>query len=193
MISVKKKNFLNYCGLLEIVALLSYTVAVVVSPLDYPGYNWMAQAVSDLTALANRFEKKLHDLELTRTIAMQMAPQIRLVQNNDTMMSDKIQSTIVNTIPLWKSQMVIALGVAHSEQAAKVQREVSDFTNEMLKKNAERLKTVSVNVAKESERGIVDIETLQTTNEQLISTLDEVLQIQKDGRAKRQAADRNGS
>lgn len=148
-----------------------------------------AQAVSDLTALANRFEKKLHDLELTRTIAMQMAPQIRLVQNNDTMMSDKIQSTIVNTIPLWKSQMVIALGVAHSEQAAKVQREVSDFTNEMLKKNAERLKTASVNVAKESERGIVDIETLQTTNEQLISTLDEVLQIQKDGRAKRQAAE----
>ena len=138
-----------------------------------------AQAVSDLTALANRFEKKLHDLK----------PQIRLVQNNDTMMSDKIQSTIVNTIPLWKSQMVIALGVAHSEQAAKVQREVSDFTNEMLKKNAERLKTVSVNVAKESERGIVDIETLQTTNEQLISTLDEVLQIQKDGRAKRQAAE----
>ena len=148
-----------------------------------------AQAVSDLTALANRFEKKLHDLELTRTIAMQMAPQIRLVQNNDTMMSDKIQSTIVNTIPLWKSQMVIALGIAHSEQAAKVQREVSDFTNEMLKKNAERLKTASVNVARESERGIVDIETLQTTNEQLISTLDEVLQIQRDGRAKRQAAE----
>ena len=139
-----------------------------------------AQAVSDLTALANRFENKLHDLELTRTIAMQMAPQIRLVQNNDTMMSDKIQSTIVNTIPLWKSQMVIALGIAHSEQAAKVQREVSDFTNEMLKKNAERLKTASVNVARESERGIVDIETLQTTNEKLISTLDEVLQIQRD-------------
>ena len=148
-----------------------------------------AQAANDLSAMCDRFEKKLHDLELTRTIAMQMAPQIRLVQNNDTMMSDKIQSTIVNTIPLWKSQMVIALGVAHSEQAAKVQREVSDFTNEMLKKNAERLKTVSVNVAKESERGIVDIETLQTTNEQLISTLDEVLQIQRDGRAKRQAAE----
>ena len=148
-----------------------------------------AQAANDLSAMCDRFEKKLHDLELTRTIAMQMAPQIRLVQNNDTMMSDKIQSTIVNTIPLWKSQMVIALGVAHSEQAAKVQREVSDFTNEMLKKNAERLKTVSVNVAKESERGIVDIETLQTTNEQLIGTLDEVLQIQKDGRAKRQAAE----
>lgn len=148
-----------------------------------------AQAVSNLTALANRFEKKLHDLELTRTIAMQMAPQIRLIQNNDTMMSDKIQSTIVNTIPLWKSQMVIALGAAHSEQSAKISREVSDFTNEMLKKNAERLKTASVNVARESERGIVDIETLQTTNEQLISTLDEVLQIQRDGRAKRQAAE----
>ena len=148
-----------------------------------------AQAVSDLTALANRFEKKLHDLELTRTIAMQMAPQIRLVQNNDTMMADKIQSTIVNTIPLWKSQMVISLGIAHSEQAAKAQREVSDFTNEMLKKNAERLKTASVNVARESERGIVDIETLQTTNEQLISTLDEVLQIQREGRQKRYEAE----
>lgn len=148
-----------------------------------------AQAVSDLTALANRFEKKLHDLELTRTIAMQMAPQIRLVQNNDTMMADKIQSTIVNTIPLWKSQMVISLGIAHSEQAAKAQREVSDFTNEMLKKNAERLKTASVNVARESERGIVDIETLQTTNEQLISTLDEVLQIQREGRKKRYEAE----
>lgn len=148
-----------------------------------------AQAVSDLTALANRFEKKLHDLELTRVIAIQMAPQIRLVQNNDTMMSDKIQSTIVNTIPLWKSQMVIALGIAHSEQAAKVQREVSDLTNEMLKKNADRLKTASVNVAKESERGIVDIETLQTTNQQLISTLDEVLMIQTEGREKRRAAE----
>lgn len=148
-----------------------------------------AQVVSDLTALANRFEKKLHDLELTRVIAIQMAPQIRLVQNNDTMMSDKIQSTIVNTIPLWKSQMVIALGIAHSEQAAKVQREVSDLTNEMLKKNADRLKTASVNVAKESERGIVDIETLQTTNQQLISTLDEVLKIQTEGREKRRAAE----
>lgn len=148
-----------------------------------------AQAVSDLTALANRFEKKLHDLELTRVIAIQMAPQIRLVQNNDTMMSDKIQSTIVNTIPLWKSQMVIALGIAHSEQAAKVQREVSDLTNEMLKKNADRLKTASINVARESERGIVDIETLQTTNQQLITTLDEVLKIQTEGREKRRAAE----
>jgi uncharacterized protein YaaN involved in tellurite resistance len=142
-----------------------------------------------MSSLANRFEKKLHDLELTRMIAIQMAPQIRLVQNNDTMMSDKIQSTIVNTIPLWKSQMVIALGIAHSEQAAKVQHEVSDLTNAMLKKNAEKLKTASIDVAKESERGIVDIETLKTTNEALISTLDEVLKIQVEGREKRQAAE----
>lgn len=142
-----------------------------------------------MSALANRFEKKLHDLELTRVIAIQMAPQIRLVQNNDTMMSDKIQSTIVNTIPLWKSQMVIALGIAHSEQAAKVQHEVSDLTNAMLKKNAEKLKTASISVAKESERGIVDIDTLKTTNEQLISTLDEVLKIQVEGREKRRAAE----
>jgi uncharacterized protein YaaN involved in tellurite resistance len=148
-----------------------------------------AQAVTDMSSLANRFEKKLHDLELTRMIAIQMAPQIRLVQNNDTMMSDKIQSTIVNTIPLWKSQMVIALGIAHSEQAAKVQHEVSDLTNAMLKKNAEKLKTASIDVAKESERGIVDIETLKTTNEALISTLDEVLKIQVEGREKRQAAE----
>ncbi len=148
-----------------------------------------AQAVSDMSSLINRFEKKLNDLELTRVIAMQMAPQIRLVQNNDTMMSDKISSTIVNTIPLWKSQMVLALGLAHSEEASKVQREVTDLTNEMLKKNAETLKTTSVNIAKESERGIVDIETLQETNQQLIDTLDEVMQIQTEGREKRQEAE----
>ena len=167
----------------------STQLAELMSKAQISGLPEDAQAAKDLDSMCNRFEKKLHDLELTRMISIQTAPQIRLVQNNDTQMVEKIQSTIVNTIPLWKSQMVIALGVAHSEQAAKVQREVSDFTNEMLKKNAERLKTVSVNVAKESERGIVDIETLQTTNEQLISTLDEVLQIQKDGRAKRQAAE----
>ena len=148
-----------------------------------------AQAVADLQALADRFEKKLHDLELTRIISMQMAPQIRLVQNNDVLMSDKIQSTIVNTIPLWKSQMLIALGLANSEKAAKAQSEVTNLTNEMLRKNAEKLKSASIQVAKESERGIVDIETLKTTNEQLISTLDEVLQIQTEGRAKRKAAE----
>ena len=148
-----------------------------------------AQAVSDMTALANRFEKKLHDLELTRIISLQMAPQIRLVQNSDIMMSDKIQSTIVNTIPLWKSQMVIALGVSHAEQAAKAQSEVTELTNQMLKKNAEKLKQATVSVAKESEKGIVEMETLRYTNEQLINTLDEVLRIQTEGREKRRAAE----
>jgi uncharacterized protein YaaN involved in tellurite resistance len=137
-----------------------------------------AQAVNDLTAICNRFEKKIHDLELTRMISIQMAPQIRLVQGNDTMMAEKIQSTIVNTIPLWKSQMVLALGVTHSGQAAKAQREVTDMTNELLRKNAETLKLATIDTAKESERGIVDIETLRITNESLISTLDEVLRIQ---------------
>jgi uncharacterized protein YaaN involved in tellurite resistance len=142
-----------------------------------------------MTALANRFEKKLHDLELTRIISLQMAPQIRLVQNSDIMMSDKIQSTIINTIPLWKSQMVIALGVTHAEQAAKAQNEVTELTNQMLKKNAEKLKTATINVAKESERGIVEMETLKYTNEQLINTLDEVLRIQTEGREKRRNAE----
>lgn len=148
-----------------------------------------AQAAKDIEAMCDRFEKKLHDLELTRMISIQTAPQIRLVQNNDTMMAEKIQSTLVNTIPLWKSQMVLALGIEHSNQAAKAQREVTDVTNELLKKNAGLLKTASVETAKESERGIVDMETLQHTNETLISTFDEVMKIQEDGRAKRQAAE----
>ena len=148
-----------------------------------------AQAAKDIEAMCDRFEKKLHDLELTRMISIQTAPQIRLVQNNDTMMAEKIQPTLVNTIPLWKSQMVLALGIEHSNQAAKAQREVTDVTNELLKKNADLLKTASVETAKESERGIVDMETLQHTNETLISTFDEVMKIQEDGRAKRQAAE----
>lgn len=148
-----------------------------------------AQAAKDLDSLCERFEKKIHDLELTRMIAVQTAPQIRLVQGNDTLMAEKIQSTIVNTIPLWKSQMVLALGVAHSRQAAEAQREVTDMTNELLKKNAETLKMATVETAKESERGIVDMETLKTTNESLISTLDEVMQIQAEGRQKRQEAE----
>ena len=148
-----------------------------------------AQAVNDLTATCNRFEKKIHDLELTRMISIQMAPQIRLVQGNDTIMAEKIQSTIVNTIPLWKSQMVLALGVSHSAQAAKVQREVTDMTNELLRKNAETLKMATIETAKESERGIVDIETLRITNESLISTLDEVMRIQIEGRQKRKEAE----
>lgn len=148
-----------------------------------------AQAARDLEAMCQRFEKKIHDLELTRMVSIQTAPQIRLVQNNDTIMAEKIQSTIVNTIPLWKSQMVLALGVAHSRQAAEAQREVMDMTNELLKKNAETLKMATVETAKESERGIVDMETLKTTNESLISTLDEVMQIQAEGRQKRQEAE----
>ncbi len=148
-----------------------------------------AQAANDLASLCNRFEKKIHDLELTRMISIQMAPQIRLVQSNDTMMTEKIQSTLVNTIPLWKSQMVIALGINHSQEAAKAQRQVSDMTNELLKKNAENLKLATVETAKESERGIVDMETLRTTNESLISTLDEVIRIQDEGRQKRREAE----
>lgn len=148
-----------------------------------------AQAAKDLDSMCERFEKKLHDLELTKTIAMQTAPQIRLVQGNDTMMAEKIQSTIVNTIPLWKSQMVLALGVEHSTQAAAAQREVNDMTNELLRKNAEKLKMATIETAKESERGIVDIETLKATNESLISIFDEVLQIQQEGRQKRQQAE----
>ncbi len=148
-----------------------------------------AQAVNDLIAICNRFEKKIHDLELTRMISIQMAPQIRLVQGNDTIMAEKIQSTIVNTIPLWKGQMVLALGVTHSGQAAKAQREVTDMTNELLRKNAEILKTATIDTTKESERGIVDIETLRITNESLISTLDEVMRIQTEGRQKRKEAE----
>ena len=148
-----------------------------------------AQAAKDLENKCERFEKKIHDLELTRMISIQTAPQIRLVQNNDTLMVEKIQSTVVNTIPLWKSQMVLALGVAHSNQAAEAQREVTDMTNELLKKNAEKLKMATIETAKESERGIVDMETLKATNESLISTLDEVMKIQQEGHQKRQEAE----
>ena len=148
-----------------------------------------AQAVNDLTALANRFEKKIHDLELTRMISLQMGPQIRLLQNNDTLMSEKIQSTLVNTIPLWRSQMVIAIGVAHSQEAAEATHKTTEVTNELLKKNAESLKMATIETAKESERGIVDIETLKNTNQALITTLDEVMKIQDEGRQKRAAAE----
>lgn len=148
-----------------------------------------AQAVSDLSSLCNRFEKKIHDLELTRAVSLQMAPQIRLVQSNDTLMSEKIQSTIVNTIPLWKSQMVLAIGVENSAKAAKAQREVTDMTNALLRKNAETLKMATSETAKETERGIVDMETLKATNESLIATLDEVMKIQTEGKEKRRAAE----
>ena len=148
-----------------------------------------AQAANDFANMINRFEKKLYDLELTRTISVQMAPQIRLIQNNDSLMVEKIQTSIVNTIPLWKSQMVLALGLHHSQQAMQAQREVNDLTNELLKKNAEKLKQGSIDVARESERGIVDIETLKATNQSLIETLEEVQNIQAEGRQKRQEAE----
>lgn len=148
-----------------------------------------AQAARDLDAQCTRFEKKIHDLELTRAISIQMAPQIRLVQGNNTLMVEKIQSTVVNTIPLWKSQMVLALGVEHSSQAAQAQREVTDMTNELLRRNAEKLKMATIETVQESERGIVEIETLKATNESLISTLDEVMRIQQEGRQKRQEAE----
>ena len=148
-----------------------------------------AQAVKDMAAQCDRFDKKIYDLELTRTIAMQTGPQIRMVQSSDTMMAEKIQSTIVNTIPLWKNQMVIAIGIEHSAQAAKAEREVNDMTNALLRKNADALKTATVASARESERGIVDMETLKHTNEALISTLDEVMNIQKEGKQKRREAE----
>ena len=148
-----------------------------------------AQAANDFAALCDRFDKKLHDLELTRTVSMQMAPQIRLVQNSDTLMIEKIQSTVLNTIPLWKNQMVLAMGVAHSQQAMEAQREVTNLTNDLIKKNAETLKAGSVAIAEESERGVVDIETLQYSNQQLIESLDEVVRIQEEGRQKRRDAE----
>ena len=148
-----------------------------------------AQAANDFEEQCVRFERKLHDLELTRMVSIQMSPQIRLVQNNDTMMAEKIQSTLTNTIPLWKSQMVLALGMEHSVQATKAQREVTEMTNTLLRKNAEKLKMATVETAKESERGIVDVETLKNTNKMLIETLDEVVKIQDDGRAKRREAE----
>ena len=148
-----------------------------------------AQKANDYDAMCLRFEKKLHDLELTRMVSIQMGPQIRLLQNNDTLMSEKIQTSLVNTIPLWKSQMVLALGMTHSQQALEAQKAVTDMTNDLLKKNADKLKIATIETAKESERAIVDIETLQHTNQQLISTLDEVLQIQTEGRQKRAAAE----
>ena len=148
-----------------------------------------AQAANDFAQQCDSFEKKLHDLELTRMVSVQMSPQIRLVQNNDKLMSDKIQSTLVNTIPLWKSQMVLALGLAHSEQAVRAQREVTDMTNELLRKNADKLKMSTIETARETERGVVDMETLRHTNLSLIQTLDEVVKIQDVGRARRRAAE----
>lgn len=164
-------------------------IPALLAKADRTGLPEDVQAANDLSSLYNRFEKKIHDLELTRMVSLQMAPQIRLVQGNDTVMAEKIQSTLVNTIPLWKSQMVLAIGINHSEQAAKAQRDVTDMTNQLLRKNADVLKTATIETAKESERGIVDMETLRYTNASLISTLDEVVRIQTEGKERRRAAE----
>ncbi len=165
------------------------TLPALVEKAKQTGLPEDSQKANDMAQFCDRFEKKLHDLELTRMISLQMAPQIRLVQNNDTLMAEKIQSTLTNTIPLWKSQMVLALGLQHSLQAMEAQREVTNMTNELLRKNAEKLKMATIETAKESERGVVDIETLQNTNRMLIETLDEVSKIQDEGRTKRRAAE----
>lgn len=185
----KELSMYILAGKQKLEAARSTELAALTAKAQQTGRPEDSQAASDYANLCDRFEKKLHDLELTRMVSIQMAPQIRLVQNNDTLMAEKIQSTLVNTIPLWKSQMVIALGLAHSQQAMQVQRAVTDMTNQLLRKNAEALKQGTIDVARESERGVVDIETLKETNASLISTLDEVLKIQEEGKAKRRAAE----
>ena len=185
----KEVSMYILAGKKKLTEVLSTELPALKAKAEASGLPEDAQAANDFANLCDRFEKKLHDLELTRNISIQMAPQIRLIQNNDTVMTEKIQSTLVNTIPLWKSQMVLALGLAHSQQAAEAQKAVTDLTNDLLKKNAEALKMSSVEVAKQAERGIVDIETLKQTNQSLIDTLDEVMRIQTEGRQKRQEAE----
>ena len=192
-----QKNLLNFkeltmyilAGKQKLQQVRDTELAELVKKAEASGKAEDAQAANDLASLCDRFEKKLHDLELTRMVSVQMGPQIRLVQNNDTLMAEKIQTTLTSTLPLWKSQMVLALGLEHSNQAMKAQREVTNMTNELLRKNAETLKMGTINVAKESERGVVDIETLMQTNTTLIETLDEVIQIQNEGRQKRREAE----
>ena len=176
-------------GKKRLAAVQANEVALLRQQAEASGKAEDAQAFNDMVQMCERFEKKLHDLELTRVISVQMGPQIRLLQNNDTLMVEKIQSSLVNTIPLWKSQMVLALGLEHSRQATATQSAVTETTNELLKKNADMLKMGTIATAREAERSVVDIETLQHTNEQLISTLDEVLNIQREGAAKRKAAE----
>lgn len=186
---LKELTMYILAGKLRVEELRSKDLPAMVAKAQESGLPEDAQAANDFANMIGRFEKKIHDLELTRTISIQMSPQIRMVQNNDSLMAEKIRSSIVNTIPLWKSQMVLALSMYHSEQAMKAQREVTDVTNQLLQKNAQALHQGSVNVAKEAERGIVDIETLKKTNQELIATLDEVRQIQDDGRARRAQAE----
>ena len=192
-----QKNLVNFkeltmyilAGKIKLEKIRTTELAELVAKAEATGKAEDAQAANDLASLCDRFEKKLHDLELTRMVSVQMGPQIRLVQNNDTLMAEKIQTTLVNTLPLWKSQMVLALGLEHSNQAMKAQREVTNMTNELLRKNAETLKMGTINVARESERGVIDIETLLQTNNTLIETLDEVIQIQNECRQKRREAE----
>ena len=186
---MKELTMYILAGKLKIEHLRNVELPEKIAKAEETGLPEEAQAANDFANLIGRFEKKIYDLELTRTISVQMAPQIRMVQNNDSLMAEKIRTSIVNTIPLWKNQMVMALSLYHSEQAMKAQREVTDVTNELLKKNAETLHQGSVAIAKESERGIVDLETLKKTNDELIKTLEEVTQIQNDGRARRAAAE----
>lgn len=186
---LKELTMYILAGKLRVEQLRTEDLPAMVAKAQESGLPEDAQAANDFANMIGRFEKKIHDLELTRTISIQMSPQIRMVQNNDSLMAEKIRSSIVNTIPLWKSQMVLALSMYHSEQAMKAQREVTDVTNQLLQKNAQALHQGSVNVAKEAERGIVDIETLKKTNQELIATLDEVRQIQDDGRARRAQAE----
>ena len=186
---MKELTMYILAGKLKIEHLRNVELPEKIAKAEETGLPEDAQAANDFANLIGRFEKKIYDLELTRTISVQMAPQIRMVQNNDSLMAEKIRTSIVNTIPLWKNQMVMALSLYHSEQAMKAQREVTDVTNELLKKNAETLHQGSVAIAKESERGIVDLETLKKTNDELIKTLEEVTQIQNDGRARRAAAE----
>lgn len=186
---LKELTMYILAGKLKIEQLRNEELPALVAKAQESGLPEDAQAANDFANMIGRFEKKLHDLELTRTISIQMSPQIRMVQNNDSLMAEKIRSSIVNTIPLWKSQMVLALSMYHSEQAMKAQREVTDVTNQLLTKNAQALHQGSVGIAKEAERGIVDIETLKKTNQELIATLDEVRQIQDDGRARRMQAE----
>ena len=176
-------------GKLKIEKLRAEDLPALLKKAEESGLPEDAQAANDFANMIGRFEKKIHDLELTRTISIQMSPQIRMVQNNDSLMAEKIRTSIVNTIPLWKSQMVLALSLHHSEQAMQAQREVTDVTNELLMRNAEKLHQGSVAIAKEAERGIVDMETLKKTNMELIATLDEVRQIQDEGRSRRAQAE----
>ena len=186
---MKELTMYILAGKLKIEHLRNVELPAYVEKANQSGLPEDAQAANDFANMIGRFEKKIHDLELTRMISVQMAPQIRMVQNNDSLMAEKIQTSIVNTIPLWKNQMVMAMSLYHSDQAMKAQREVTEVTNELLKKNAETLHQGSVSIAKESERGIVDLETLKKTNEELIATLDEVRQIQDNGRARRAQAE----